>query len=37
MSETDQVEEGSISNYLLEIKKIVDALISVGAPMSEID
>ena len=30
-------KEGSISIYLLEIKKIVDSLISVGAPLSEND
>ena len=30
-------KEGSISIYLLEIKKVVDSLISVGAPSSEHD
>ena len=30
-------KESSISSYLLEIKKVVDSLISVGAPLSEYD
>ena len=30
-------KEGTVSNYLLEIKKCVDALISVGAPLSDAD
>ena len=30
-------KEGLISDYLLKIKKIVDALISIGAPMEESD
>ena len=30
-------KEGSVSDYLLEIKKTVDALISVGAPIEESD
>ena len=30
-------KEGSVSSYLLEIKKVVDSLISVGAPLSDHD
>ena len=30
-------KEGTVSDYLLEIKKIVDALISVGAPLGDAD
>ena len=30
-------KEGTISDYLLEIKKIVDALISVGTPLGDAD